>query len=45
MRNTFSILFSFVTYHWVCNKSNTMGAICGAGNAYPSGASEFTPGL
>ena len=23
---------------WLCNKSNTMGATCGTGTAYPSGA-------
>ena len=34
---------SFMTYHRVSNKSNTMGATCEAGIAYPSGASEFTP--
>jgi hypothetical protein len=28
--------------NWVCNKSNTTGATCGAGTAYPSGAPEFT---
>ena len=32
----------FVTYHRICNKSNTTGVTCGAGNAYPSGAPEFT---
>jgi hypothetical protein len=30
---------------WVCNKSNTTSATCGAGMAYPSGAPEFTPGF
>jgi hypothetical protein len=28
-----------------CNKSNTTGATCGAGTAYPSGAPEFTSGF
>ena len=37
------ILPAFMTYHWVCKKSNTTGATCGAGIAYPSGAPEFTP--
>jgi len=39
------VLSSFMTYHWVCNKRNTMGTTCGAGTAYPSGTSEFTPGF
>jgi hypothetical protein len=42
-RNHIPILSSFMTYHRVCNKSNTTGAMCDAGTAYPSGASEFTP--
>jgi hypothetical protein len=33
---------SFMTNHRVCNKSNTMDAISGAGTAYPSWAPEFT---
>ena len=33
---------SFLTYHGVCNKSNTMGATCGAGTAYSSWTPEFT---
>jgi hypothetical protein len=28
----------------VCNKSNMVGATCGTGTAYTSGAHEFTPG-
>ena len=28
------VLSSFKTYHWVCNKSNTTGATCGAWTAY-----------
>jgi hypothetical protein len=30
-------------YHLVCNKSNTMGATCGARTAYPSGTPKFIP--
>ena len=37
------ILSSFMTYHRVCNKSNTTDATCGAGTAYSSRAHEFTP--
>ena len=36
---------SLVTYHWVCNKSNKMGGTYGAGTAYTSGTTEFTPGF
>ena len=33
-----------MTYHRLCNRSNTQGGTTsGAGTAYPSGASEFTP--
>ena len=28
-----------------CNKSNTTGATCGAGTAYPSRSLEFTHGF
>ena len=45
IRNHFSVLFSFMTYHRVYNESNTTGATSGAGTAYPSGAHEFTLGL
>ena len=38
-------LYSFMTYHQVCNKSNMTGATCGAGTAYPFKAPEFTPGF
>jgi hypothetical protein len=31
-----------MTYHWVCNKSNTTGTTCGAGTAYSSGAHALT---
>ena len=30
-----------MTYDYVCNYSNMMGAISGAGNTYPSGVPEF----
>ena len=36
-------LFSLMTYHWVCNYSNTTGATSGAGTDNTSGAPEFTP--
>ena len=26
---------AFMTYHWVCKKSNTTGATCGVGNTLP----------
>ena len=32
-----------MTYHRVCNWSNTTVVTCGAGTAFPSGAPEFTP--
>ena len=32
-----------MTYHQVCNKSNTTGVTFGAGTAYLSGTPEFTP--
>jgi hypothetical protein len=31
-----------MTYHRVCNWSNTMGVTSGAGIHYPSGVPEFT---
>ena len=34
-----------MTCHWVCNKSDTMGAISGAGHALHSGAHAFTVGF
>jgi hypothetical protein len=34
-----------MTYHQVCNKSNTTGATTGVGTTYPSGAPEFTSGF
>ena len=39
------ILASFMTYHRVNNQSNTTGATCGAGTAYPPGTPDFTPGF
>ena len=44
-RKHFLGLFSFVTYHRVCNQINTTGVASGVVTAYPSGASEFTPGF
>jgi hypothetical protein len=44
-RNRNLVLSSLITYHWICNKSNTTSATCGAGTAYPSPAHEFTPDL
>ena len=35
------VLSPFMTYHWVCNISNTTGATFRAGTAYPPGAHEF----
>ena len=34
-----------MTYHWICNKINTMGATSRAETVYPSVAPEFTPVL
>jgi len=44
-RNHNLVLSSFMIYHQVCKKSNMTGTTYGAGAAYPSGASEFTPGF
>ena len=33
----FPVLFSFITYHRICNQSNTTGATSGAGTDYLSG--------
>jgi hypothetical protein len=38
------VLFSFKTYHRVCNNSNTTGATCGTGTVHPSGVPKFTSG-
>jgi hypothetical protein len=37
--SVFHFTVSFMTYHWVCKRSNTSGA----GTANPSGAHEFIP--
>ena len=39
----FTVLSSFMIYHRVCNYINMMGVTSGAGTAYPSGETEFTP--
>jgi hypothetical protein len=39
------VLSSFMTYHRVCDKSNTTGATCGAGTAYPSGVHPCFSGV
>jgi hypothetical protein len=36
------VISTLMTYHWVCNKSNTTGTTCGAGTAYSSGAHALT---
>ena len=36
-------MWNNLTYHRVCNKSNTIGVTSGAGTVYPSGSPEFTP--
>ena len=36
------VISSFVTYHWICNKSNMRSVTSGAGSDYPSRAPEFT---
>jgi hypothetical protein len=40
-RNFFPVLFSFMTYHLVFYKCNTIGVPSIAGTAFPSGAPEF----
>ena len=40
--HSYPVLSSFMTYHRVCSKSNTLGATSGAGTVYPSEAPEFT---
>jgi hypothetical protein len=42
-RNHKSVLSTFMTYHWGCNKSDTTGVMCGTGTAYRSGAPWFDP--
>ena len=39
------VLSSFMTYHRICNKSNTTDATSGAGTVHSSGAPNFTPGF
>ena len=39
------VLSSFITYRWICNKSNTTDAINRAGTSYPSGALDLVPVL
>jgi hypothetical protein len=41
-RNHIPVLFPFMTYHRVCNQSNTTGVVNGVRTAYPSGSSEIT---
>jgi hypothetical protein len=36
---------SFMTYHWVCSKSQGTGVTCVAGTVYHLGVPEFTPGF
>ena len=42
-RNHIPVLFSFKTYHRVCNQSITTGIVNGVRTSYPSGSSEITP--
>jgi hypothetical protein len=42
-RKHFTVLYSFMTYYWVCNYINTTSATSGSGSIDPSGAPEFTP--
>jgi len=37
------VLSSFLIYHRICNKSGMTDVTCGAGTAYPSGVTQFTP--
>ena len=37
------VLSSFLIYHRICNKSGITDVTCGAGTAYPSGETQFTP--
>jgi hypothetical protein len=41
----FPVLYSFMTYHWVCNYINRTGATSGTGTAYPSRTLEFLVGF
>jgi hypothetical protein len=42
-RKHFTVLYSFMTYYWVCNYINTTSETSGSGSIDPSGAPEFTP--
>jgi hypothetical protein len=44
-RNHNSVLSPFLTYHRVCNKSNTTSAACGTGSVSPSGAPPNLSGV
>jgi hypothetical protein len=44
-RNHNQVISSCMTYHRVCNKSNTTGSTCGAGTVYLSGAPESPQSL
>ena len=44
-RMQFPVLYSFMTYHWVCNYINRTGATSGTGTAYPSRTLEFLVGF
>ena len=44
-RNHNPVLSSFMTYHQVCNKSNTMGVTCGVGTAHSSRVPEIFSGV
>ena len=37
------VIYSFVTYHRICNQINTTDATRGTGTFYPSGAPDLTP--
>ena len=36
---------SYMTYQWVCIKSNTMGVTYGGGSAYPAAEPAFIHGF
>ena len=40
-----SVMSSFMAYHGVYNKSNTMDATNVSGTVYPTGTPVFTPGF
>ena len=41
-RTCHPILFSFMIYHFVCNKTNMADATCRLGNTHPTRVLEFT---